>query len=155
MPADRPGNRPKDRIRAGDKHRHRRLSRPRPPRILLRDRAKKPAVGQVDIVGKLVSPGEQAAEEPAHLLLQLAQPQQGPVRRLLPKLQGPRHVPRRGFEGRRQKEVEGDLRDHEGQGPVLGLASRLFMEKRGAHSGPCASIAFFGEINRENRLTKL
>ena len=92
MPPVRPGDRPRNRVRAGDRHRHRRLSRPRPPRILLRDRAREPAVGQVDIVVGLVPAGEQAAEEPAHLLLQLAQPQQGPVRRLLPQMQGPRHV---------------------------------------------------------------
>lgn len=36
MPADRSASRPQDRIRAGCKHRHRRLPRPRPPRIALR-----------------------------------------------------------------------------------------------------------------------
>ena len=129
VPADRPGDRPQDRVRAGGGHRHRRLSRPRPPRVPLRGRAQEPAVGQVHIVGGLVPPGEQAAEEPAHLLLQLALLQQGPVRRLLPQLQESRHAPRGGPEGRCQEEIEGDLRDHEGQGPVLGLAGRLCIEE--------------------------
>lgn len=38
-------------------------------------------------------------------------------------------MPRRGPEYRRQGEIEGDLRDHGGQDPVLGLAGRLPIEK--------------------------
>lgn len=49
-------------------------------------------------------------------------------------------MPWGGFEGGCQKEAEGNLRDHEGQGPVLGLASRFPMEKRRAHR-LCVSIA--------------
>lgn len=106
VPPVRPGDRSQNRVRAGDQHKHQRLSRPRPPRILLRDRAQEPAVGQVDIVGELVPAGEQAAGEPAHLLLQLAQPQQGPVRRLLPQMQGPRHVHREALKAVARKRMK-------------------------------------------------
>ena len=40
---------------------------------------------------------------------------------MLPALPREGHVPRRGAEGDGEEEIEGDLRHHEGQGPLLGL----------------------------------
>lgn len=37
---------------------------------------------------------------------------------VLRKVPRPRHAARQGAQGRREKATEGDLRDHEGQGPV-------------------------------------
>ena len=62
--------------------------------------------------------GEQEAEEPAHILMQLADEKREQVRRVLPRVQGPRDVPRRGAEGGREEEAEGDLRGHARQGPL-------------------------------------
>lgn len=42
--------------------------------------------------------------------------------------------------GGREKEAEGDIRDHEGQGPVLGLASRRQHVRKQAPCGACASM---------------
>lgn len=123
--------------------------RPRPPRVLLRDRAQEQAVGQVNIVGELISPGEQAVEEPAHFLLQLALQQQEPARRPLPQLQGSRHAPWNGPENRLQEEIEGNLRDHGGQSPVLGLASLLTIESRRAPWGPASALPSWEESIEE------
>ena len=54
--------------------------------------------------------------------MQLADEKREQVRRVLPRVQGPRDVPRRGAEGGREEEAEGDLRGHAGQGPLRGLA---------------------------------
>ena len=113
-----------DRLRAGHRHRHRRVRQPRQARLLLRAGAPQQAVGDLRIVGHGIPPGEQEAEEPARVLVQLTDQERQPVRRLLPEVQGPGHAPRQGAQGRRQEEAEGDLRDHEGQGALRGLASR-------------------------------
>lgn len=65
-----------------------------------------------------VAPGQQAPEEPAHLLVQLPRPDQWPMGRVLRALPRPRHAARQGAEGRREKEAQGDLRGHERQGSV-------------------------------------
>lgn len=54
--------------------------------------------------------------------MQLADEEREQIRRVLPRVQGPRDVPRRGAEGGREEEAEGDLRGHAGQGPLRGLA---------------------------------
>lgn len=72
----------------------------------------------VDIVGVGVAPGQQAPEEPAHLLMQLPRLNQWPMGRVLRALPRPRHAARQGAEGRHEKEAQGDLRGHEGRGSV-------------------------------------
>lgn len=62
--------------------------------------------------------GNKRLEEPAHLLMQLPRPNQWPMGRVLRALPRPRHAARQGAEGRREKETQGDLRGHEGQGSV-------------------------------------
>ncbi len=86
MPAHRTGDRPADRVRARHRHRHRRLPRPSPPGILLRHRAEEPPLGHLRIVGQRVQAGQQEAEEPAHILVQLADAQPQPLRRALPQM---------------------------------------------------------------------
>lgn len=54
--------------------------------------------------------------------MQIADEEREQIRRVLPRVQGPRDVPRRGVEGGREEEAEGDLRGHAGQGPLRGLA---------------------------------
>ncbi len=45
------------RVRARGQHRHRRLPRSRPPRLILRDRTQEPRVGQAHLVGELLALG--------------------------------------------------------------------------------------------------
>lgn len=107
---------------ADDSDRHVVVPRPRPPGLVLRHRPEEPQVRDLDSVGGGVEAGKQEAEEPAHILMQLADEEREQVRRVLPRVQGPRDVPRRGAEGGREEEAEGDLRGHAGQGPLRGLA---------------------------------
>ena len=136
-------------IRAGHIHRHSRLPEPRQAGLVLRAGAAQPAVRHVDIVGVGVAAGQQEAEEPAHILMQLPGQEREPLRRVLPRLQGPRHVPRRGAQSRRAQKAEGDLRDYAGQGPVLGLASRLEKKKRRPLTGPAAALSPSSEIRQQ------
>lgn len=122
MPADDPGHRPEDGVGADDSDRHIVVPRPRPPGLVLRHRPEEPQVRDLDSVGGGVEAGKQEAEEPAHILMQLADEEREQVRRVLPRVQRPRDVPRRGAEGGREEEAEGDLRGHAGQGPLRGLA---------------------------------
>ncbi len=64
-------------IGAGHIHRHSRLREPRQADLVLRAGAAQPAVRHVDIVGVNIAAGQQEAEEPARVLVQLpgAQPQ--------------------------------------------------------------------------------
>ena len=89
LPADGAGDRSEDRLRAGPRHRHRRVRQPRQARLLLRADAPQQAVGNLRIVGHGVPPGEQEAEEPARILVQLPGRERQPVRRLLPEVPGP------------------------------------------------------------------
>ncbi len=92
--------------------------------ILLRAGAAQPPVRNVDIVGHGFPPGKQEAQEPAHILLQLAGQERQPLRRLLPEVPRPRHAARQGAQSRGEEAIEGDLRDHAGPGPLRGLARR-------------------------------
>lgn len=111
-------------VRARHLRRHLGLPRPRLSGIVLRNRPEKQAVGHLALVGLRLEAGQQEAQEPAHLLVQLPRQEQLQVRGVLPALPREGHVPRRGAEGDGEEEVEGDLRHHEGQGPLRGLASR-------------------------------
>jgi hypothetical protein len=108
-------------VRARHLRRQLGLPRPRPPGVVLRGRPEEQAVGHLALVGLRLEAGQQEAEEPARLLVQLPRQEQLQVRGVLPALPREGHVPRRGAEGDGEEEIEGDLHHHEGQGPLLGL----------------------------------
>ena len=110
-------------IRAGHIYRHSRLRGPRQARLALRARTAQQAVRHVDIVSVRVATGQQEAEEPAHILLQLPCSQPQPMGRILRALPRQGHAARQGAESRGEKAVQGDLRDHEGQGSVRSLTA--------------------------------
>ena len=119
-----PGIGPKNGVRAGGFHRHRRFPEPRQAGVVLRVGAAQPPIRDFGVVGVGVPAGKQAAEEPPHILMQLPGAHGRPPGRVLREVPRPRHAARQGAEGRREKEAEGDLRGHEGRGPVRRVGSR-------------------------------
>ena len=102
---------------------------------------RKPPLRHVHIIGLRVQAGEQEAEEPAHLLVQLAMPEQEPVRRVLQGMPQPRHVPRGGAEGRRPEADQGHLRDHAGRGPPTRPRKRTAPARKAPRPGACVSVS--------------
>lgn len=149
VPAHGARHRAANGLRAGHIHRHSRLPEPRQAGLVLRAGAAQPAVRHVDIVGVGVAAGQQEAEEPARILVQLPSAQPQPMGRLLraPPRQG--NAARQGPEGRCEEAAQGDLRDYAGQGPVLGLASRLEKKKRRPLTGPAAALSPSSEIRQQ------
>ena len=142
VPAHGAQHRAANGIRAGHIHRNSRLRGPRRARLALRARAAQQAVRHVDIVGVRVAAGQQEAEEPAHILLQLPCAQPQPMGRILRALPRQGHAARQGAESRGEEAAQGDLRDHEGQGSVRGLTA-------------CVSIAKNAHRKGESLLTEL
>ena len=138
-------------IRAGHIHRHSRLRGPRQARLVLRARAAQQAVRHVDIVGVRVAAGQQEAEEPAHILLQLPCAQPQPMGRILRALPRQGHAARQGAESRGEEAAQGDLRDHEGQGSVRSLTAAG--DRRPCRA--CVSIAKNARRKGESPLTEL
>lgn len=151
VPAHGARHRAANGIRAGHIHRHSRLPKPRQAGLVLRAGAAQPAVRHVDIVGVRVAAGQQEAEEPAHILLQLPCAQPQPMGRILRALPRQGHAARQGPEGRGEEAAQGDLRGHEGQGSVRGLTAG-----RDRRSGrACVSIAKNAHRKGESPLTEL
>ena len=123
VPAHGARHRAANGLRAGHIHRHSRLPEPRQAGLVLRAGAAQPAVRHVDIVGVGVAAGQQEAEEPAHILLQLPCAQPQPMGRLLRALPRQGDAARQGAESRGEEAAQGDLRDHEGQGSVRSLTA--------------------------------
>lgn len=117
-----PGIGPKNRFRACDLHRHRRLPQSRQARVVLRLGAAQPPVGNLDLLGDGIAPRQQEAEEPAHILMQLPYPDRGEMGRLLHQVPRAGHVARQGAQGAGAKETEGHLRGHARQGALRSLA---------------------------------
>lgn len=116
VPAHGTRHRAANGIRTGHIHRHSRLRGPRQAGLALRAGAAQPAVWHVDIVGVRVAAGQQEAEEPARILLQLPCAQPQPMGRPLRALPRQGHAARQDAESRGEEAAQGDLRDHEGQG---------------------------------------
>ena len=142
VPAHGARHRAANGIRAGHIHRHSRLPKPRQAGLVLRAGAAQQAVRHVDIVGVRVAAGQQEAEEPARILLQLPCAQPQPMGRLLRALPRQGHAARQGPEGRGEEAAQGDLRGHEGQGSVRSLTA-------------CVSIAKNAHRKDEPLLTEL
>lgn len=142
VPAHGAWHRTANGIRAGHIHRHSRLRGPRQARLVLRARTAQQAVRHVDIVGVRIAAGQQEAEEPARILLQLPCAQPQPMGRLLRALPRQGHAARQGAESRGEEAAQGDLRDHEGQGSVRSLTA-------------CVSIAKNAHRKDEPLLTEL
>ena len=149
VPAHGARHRAANGLRAGHIHRHSRLPEPRQAGLALRAGAAQPAVRHVDIVGVGVAAGQQEAEEPARILVQLPGAQPQPMGRLLRALPRQGDAARQGAEGRGEEAAQGDLRDYAGQGPVLGLASRLEKKKRRPLTGPAAALSPSSEIRQQ------
>lgn len=94
-------------VRAGHVHRHSRLPKPRQAGLVLRASAAQPAVRHVDIVVVRVAAGQQEAEEPARVLLQLPCAQPQPMGRPLRALPRQGHAARQGPEGRCEEAAQG------------------------------------------------
>ena len=109
------------------------------------------AVRHVDIVGVRVAAGQQEAEEPAHILLQLPCAQPQPMGRILRALPRQGHAARQGAESRGEEAAQGDLRDHEGQGSVRSLTAAG--DRRPCRA--CVSIAKNARRKGESPLTEL
>ena len=151
VPAHGARHRAANGIRAGHIHRHSRLPKPRQAGLVLRAGAAQPAVRHVDIVGVRVAAGQQEAEEPAHILLQLPCAQPQPMGRILRALPRQGHAARQGPEGRGEEAAQGDLRGHEGQGSVRGLTAGR--DRRPGRA--CVSIAKNAHRKGESPLTEL
>ena len=151
VPAHSARHRTANGIRAGHIHRHSRLRGPRQARLVLRARAAQQAVRHVDIVGVRVAAGQQEAEEPAHILLQLPCAQPQPMGRVLRALPRQGHAARQGAESRGEEAAQGDLRDHEGQGSVRSLTAGG--DRRPGRA--CVSIAKNAHRKGESLLTEL
>ena len=151
VPAHGARHRTANGIRAGHIHRHSRLRGPRQARLALRARAARQAVRHVDIVGVRVAAGQQEAEEPARILLQLPCAQPQPMGRILRALPRQGHAARQGAESRGEEAARGDLRDHGGQGSVRSLTAG-----GGRRPGrACVSIAKNAHRKGESLLTEL
>ncbi len=114
VPAHGARHRAANGIRAGHIHRHSRLPKPRQAGLVLRAGAAQPAVRHVDIVGVRVAAGQQEAEEPAHILLQLpcAQPQpMGRILRALPRQGMPHGKALKAVARKRLKVIYAVMRD--------------------------------------------
>lgn len=149
VPAHGARHRAANGLRAGHIHRHSRLPEPRQAGLVLRAGAAQQAVRHVDIVGVGVAAGQQEAEEPARILVQLPSAQPQPMGRLLRALPRQGNAARQGPEGRCEEAAQGDLRDYAGQGSVLGLASRLEKKKRRPLTGPAAALSPSSEIRQQ------
>ena len=109
------------------------------------------AVRHVDTVGVRVAAGQQEAEEPARILLQLPCAQPQPMGRALRALPRQGHAARQGAESRGEEAAQGVLRDHGGQGSVRSLTAG-----GGRRPGrACVSIAKNAHRNGESPLTEL
>lgn len=151
VPAHSARHRTANGIRAGHIHRHSRLRGPRQARLVLRARTAQQAVRHVDIVGVRVAAGQQEAEEPARILLQLPCTQPQPMGRLLRALPRQGHAARQGAESRGEEAAQGDLCDHEGQGSVRSLTAGG--DRRPGRA--CVSIAENAHRKGEPLLTEL
>lgn len=151
VPAHGARHRAANGIRAGHIHRHSRLRGPRQAGLALRAGAAQPAVRHVGIVGVSVAAGQQEAEEPARILLQLPCAQPQPMGRPLRALPRQGHAARQGAESRGEEAAQGDLRDHEGQGSVRGLTAGR--DRRPCRA--CVSIAKNAHRKGESPLTEL
>ena len=108
-------------------------------------------VRHVDIVGVRVAAGQQEAEEPARILLQLPCAQPQPMGRILRALPRQGHAARQGAESRGEEAARGDLRDYEGQGSVRSLTAGG--DRRPGRA--CVSIAKNAHRKGESLLTEL
>lgn len=151
VPAHGARHRAANGIRAGHIHRHSRLRGPRQAGLALRAGAAQPAVRHVGIVGVSVAAGQQEAEEPARILLQLPCAQPQPMGRPLRALPRQGHAARQGAESCGEEAAQGDLRDHEGQGSVRGLTAGR--DRRPCRA--CVSIAKNAHRKGESPLTEL
>ena len=151
MPAHGARHRAANGLRAGHIHRHSRLPEPRQAGLVLRAGAAQPAVRHVDIVGVGVAAGQQEAEEPARILVQLPSAQPQPMGRLLRALPRQGNAARQGPESRGEEAAQGDLRDHEGQGSVRSLTAAG--DRRPGRA--CVSIAKNAHLKEESLLTEL
>lgn len=109
------------------------------------------AVRHVDTVGVRVAAGQQEAEEPARILLQLPCAQPQPMGRILRALPRQGHAARQGAESRGEEATRGDLRDHGGQGSVRSLTAGG--DRRPGRA--CVSIAKNAHRKGESLLTEL
>lgn len=122
MPPHGARDRPQDRRGAGDVDRHIRVQGTRRARELLRRGAARQALREQHQVDVAAARREQAAQEPAHIQLQLPHRHGQQVREVLRGVQGEGDEAQQGAEGGREEEAQGHLRDHARRRPVRGLA---------------------------------
>ena len=149
-----PGIGPKDRRGAGDVDRHIRVQGARRARELLRRGAVRQALREQHQVDVAAARREQAAQEPAHIQLQLPHRHGQQVREVLRGVQGEGDEARQGAEGGREEEAQGHLRDHARRRPVRGLAGGG-SNRRGNQAGAPGARMRHAEMARSTRLTKL
>ena len=97
---------------------------------------------------------EQAAQEPAHIQLQLPHRHGQQVREVLRGVQGEGDEAQQGAEGGREEEAQGHIRDHARRRPVRGLAGGG-INRRGNRAGAPGARMRHAEMARSARLTKL
>lgn len=124
--------------------------KPQQASLVLRAGAAQPAVRHVDIIGVRVAAGQQQAEEPAHILVQLPGAQPQPMGRLLRALPRQGDAARQGPEGRGGEAAQGDLRGHEGQDPVR----RLTANEDSRPGWVCVSVAKNAHRKNESPLDR-
>lgn len=122
MPSDGAGGRAQNRFRVCDLNRQRRLPQSRRDRVVLRIGAAQPPTGNLDLLGDGITPKQQETEEPAHILMQLPNPNIGEVGRLKHQVPRTEHVAQQGAQNAATKEAKGHLRGHAGQGVLRRLA---------------------------------
>lgn len=147
-------DRPQDRRGAGDVDRHIRVQGARRARELLRRGAVRQALREQHQVDVASARREQAAQEPAHIQLQLPHRHGQQVREVLRGVQGEGDEAQQGAEGGREEEAQGHLRDHARRRPVRGLAGGG-INRRGNQAGAPDARMRHAEMARSTRLTKL
>lgn len=146
-------DRPQDRRGAGDVDRHIRVQGARRARELLRRGAVRQALREQHQVDVAAARREQAAQEPAHIQLQLPHRHGQQVREVLRGVQGEGDEAQQGAEGGREEEAQGHLRDHARRRPVRGLAGGG-INQRGNRAGAPGARMRHAEMARSTRLTK-
>ena len=123
-------------------------------RELLRRGAVRQALREQHQVDVASARREQAAQEPAHIQLQLPHRHGQQVREVLRGVQGEGDEAQQGAEGGREEEAQGHLRDHARRRPVRGLAGGG-INRRGNQAGAPDARMRHAEMARSTRLTKL
>ena len=115
-------HRPEDRGAARGVGRHREVPGPRPPGLVLRHSPEGEELRHVGEVGQGVQARRREAQVAPDLLVQQPGEVVGPLRRVLPGLQGAGHGARAGAQGRREEAAQGDIRRDARPGALPGVA---------------------------------